>query len=379
MTIAPSSIQGKKVAIVTDWLTVYGGAEKVVKSVHELFPDAPIFTSQYSEKGVSWFRDCDVRTGWLNVFPASLRKVLLLPRAWYFHRLHRSLKDYDIIITICIAESKGVKLAPHQVGVCYLQGPPAQYLWGMYDQYMANPGFGMFNPLARVCFWLLLRPLRAIDRCFARRPTAMLANSTYSANEVQRYYHRSAAVVFPPVAVDRFSPDAQEDYFITTSRQVNWKRLDLAIQACIETGDRLVLIGDGAEHESLRRLAAGHDNIIFIPPIHQPEELARYVARAKAFLFPSIEPFGIAPIESLSAGVPVVALARGGALDYIKDGVNGVFFTEQTVASMRQAIERLQEMSFDKAEIQASAQRFSEQSFRQQFMAAVQRVVEDGR
>ena len=370
---SPAWLRGKKVAIVTDWLTTYGGAEKVVKSVHELFPDAPIFTSQYSEKEIDWFRDCDVRTGWVNVFPAKLRKILSVFRAIYFSRLHKKLAEYDVIIIICIAESKGILLAPHQRGFCYLQGPPTQYFWGMYDEYVKNPGFGIANPIVRFFFKLLVRPLRRLDYKFAQRPTVLAANSTYSAAESQKYYHRQAEIIFPPVDIERFVPaSVQGDFFITTSRQVNWKRLDIAIKACRQTGHTLKLVGSGAEHDALVALAAGDDAIEFVPPIHDPAKLAKLVARAKGFIFPSQEPFGIAPIEALSAGVPVVAYKKGGALDYIVDGVNGVFFDEQSVDSLVQAIQRFETLHFRCKAITASAQPFSEAAFKRCFMKYIQ-------
>ena len=140
-------LDNKKIAIVADWLTTYGGAEKVVLTVHEMFPDAPIYTSQYSRKNLNWFDDCDVRTGWVNIFPSFLRKILSIPRAIYFSKLN--LKEYDVIISISTAESKGIKTSSDQLHISYLQGPPIQYFWGMYDQYVENPGFGRLNFLVR--------------------------------------------------------------------------------------------------------------------------------------------------------------------------------------------------------------------------------------
>lgn len=375
--MASESQEAPRVAIVCDWLTTYGGAEKVVKSIHELFPDAPIFTSQYSRKQINWFDDCQVHVGWVNIFPARLRKILAVPRALYFNRLHRRLRHYDIIITVCTAESKGIKLYPHQTGICYLQGPPTQYFWGMYDDYVKNPGFGKLNFIVRFFFKLLVGPLRKIDWKFAQRPTVLVANSSYSAAETKKYYNRSARVLFPPVEVDKFTvgsaASSKEEFFITTSRQVNWKRLDIAIKACLLSGKRLVLVGDGAEHGILQQLAGDSPLIRFIPRIDNPEELNALVSQAKGFIFPSIEPFGIAPIEALSAGVPVIALKQGGALDYIHEGKNGTFFDEQTVESLMAAMKRFDGMTFNKQQVSASAKDFSDARFKQD----LQRIVDD--
>ncbi|MDO5343396.1 MAG: glycosyltransferase [Candidatus Saccharibacteria bacterium] len=368
----PACLRGKKVAIVTDWLTTYGGAEKVVKTVAELYPEAPIFTSQYSEREVNWFCGRDVRTGWVNWLPARLRKILSIPRAMYFSRL--KLREFDIIISITTAESKGIKTRPDQLHISYLQGPPTQYFWGMYDEYVKNPGFGAFNPVVRFFFRLLVGPLRKLDYNYAQRPDVLLANSSYSAAEIEKYYHRKATVVFPPVDVDKFRPsDEKDDFFISTSRQVNWKRLDLAVAACLQTGQRLKLVGGGAEHDALVKLASGDENIEFIPTVTNAEELAALVSRAKGFIFPSLEPFGIAPIEALSAGVPVIAYQRGGAMDYIEDGKNGVFFAEQTTASLVEALRRFERMTFDTTTVTQSARRFSTAHFKRQFMSLVRK------
>ena len=366
MTHNPAWLKDKKVAIVADWLTTYGGAEKVVKAVHEIFPEAPIYASQYSKKQINWFEDCDVRTGWVNIFPASLRKILSIPRAIYFSRLN--LSDYDIIISIVTAESKGVKTVPNQLHISYLQGPPTQYFWGMYDKYVENPGFGRLNFFVRFFFKLLVRPLRKVDYKYAKRPDFMIANSTYSKNDILKYYGRQSTVVFPPVEIDKFKINPnKEDFLISTSRQVNWKRLDLAVEACKITGNKLVLVGSGAEHEKLVKLAGGSSLIEFVPLIKNANELASLVGRASGFVFPSLEPFGIAPIEALSTGTPIIALKAGGALDYVKEGKNGIFFDDQTVDSLAAGIKKFNKTKFDTSIVSDSVKSFSEKNFKRSF------------
>ena len=362
----PDYLKGKKVVIVADWLTTYGGAEKVVKTISDILPDAPIYTSQYSEKQIDWFRGRDVRTGWVNIFPASLRKILSIPRAIYFSRL--DLSDYDIIISITTAESKGVKTNENQLHISYLQGPPTQYFWGMYDKYVENPGFGVLNPIVRFFFKLLAKPMRKIDYKYAQRPDFLLANSTYSAREIEKYYDRPSEILFPPVDTKKFALNTEkDDFLISTSRQVNWKRLDLAVGAALETGEKLVLVGGGAEHEKLVKLAGGAKNIEFVPLIKDAEELSDLVGRAKAFVFPSLEPFGIAPIEALSAGTPVIAFNQGGSLDHIKDGQNGVFFDSQTVEGVIKGIKKFNKLKLNAEKISATAKKFDETQFKQEF------------
>jgi len=363
-------VDDKKVAIVADWLTTYGGAEKVVKSLHDIFPKAPIYTSQYNEKEIDWFRDCDVRTGWMNLFPARLRKILTVFRAVYFTNL--DLSDYDVIISVTTAESKGIKTTDEQLHISYLQGPPTQYLWGMHDKYIENPGFGKLNFIVRFFFKLLTKPLRKMDYKYAQRPDFLLANSTYSAEEIKKYYHRESEVAFPPVEIDKFKlNEAKGDYFVSTSRQVNWKRLDLAVRACIMTGDRLVLVGGGAEHGKLVELAKKNQNIEFKPTIRDSAELSKIVSRAKGFIFPSLEPFGIAPIEALATGTPVLAFKKGGALDYIKSGENGVFFEQQSEESLISGIKKFNKTKFDAKKVSLSARRFSEVEFKKRMIELI--------
>ena len=370
----PKWLNGKKVAIVTDWLTTYGGAEKVVLTVSEIFPEAPIFTSQYSEKEVDWFSNKQVKTGWLNIFPAKMRKILPVGRVLYFRNLGKKLKDFDVIISICCAESKGLNLSEKQLHISYLQGPPIQYYWGMYDDYVNNPGFGKLSFLVRFFFKILVNPLRKNDFKLAQKPDFLIANSSYSKDEISKYYKRDASVVFPPVEVDKFKLERnKKDYYITTSRQVNWKKLDLAVEAFSKNGKKLVLVGGGAEHQKLVELAGDAKNIEFIPRISDPLELSKIVAEAKGFVFPSLEPFGIAPIEALATGTPVLAFNQGGAQDYIKDGENGVFFNEQSSTSILEVVEKFEKISFDSEKVSESAKKFSKENFKKNFEEEIKR------
>ena len=370
----PKWLNGKKVAIVTDWLTTYGGAEKVVLTVSEIFPEAPIFTSQYSEKEVDWFSNKQVKTGWLNIFPAKMRKILPVGRVLYFRNLGKKLKDFDVIISICCAESKGLNLSEKQLHISYLQGPPIQYYWGMYDDYVNNPGFGKLSFLVRFYFKILVNPLRKNDFKLAQKPDFLIANSSYSKDEILKYYKRDASVIFPPVEVDKFKFERnKKDYYITTSRQVNWKKLDLAVEAFSKNDKKLVLVGGGAEHQKLVELAGDAKNIEFIPRISDPLELSKIVAEAKGFVFPSLEPFGIAPIEALATGTPVLAFNQGGAQDYIKDGENGVFFDKQSSSAVLKAVEKFEKISFDAKKVSESAKKFSKEDFKKNFEEEIKR------
>lgn len=355
-----------KVALVCDWLTESGGAEKVLLRLSEIYPAAPIFTSQYRPKTAKWFSGKDVRAGWLNRFPAALRKFLAPLRARYFS--HLDLTDFDLVISVVNAECKAVRTRPDALHIAYLQGPPTQYYWGKYDDYIQNPGFGKLNWLARLGLKILVKPLRKWDRRAAQNPDVLVANSGYVKADIKKYYGRDSQIVWPSVDVKKMSELARKyrcrrSGFVVAGRQVNWKRIDLAIRACQKTGDHLTVIGYGAEHQKLVKLAAGAPNIKFLPRYDGAAELAKILAHAQGLIFPSHEPFGIVAVEALAAGCPVIALEAGGALDFIEDGQNGVFFEKQTVDSLIKALKKFETLKFDETKIARSAVKFDAENF----------------
>ena len=363
-----------KVAIVCDWLTNVGGAEKVLLEIHRLYPKAPIYTSKYSPSGIDWFSDADVRTGWLQIFPAFLRRILGPLRARWFRRL--DLTEYDLVISVTGAEAKCIsRLKPGAKHISYCHAP-TQYYWQLYDTYVKNPGFGILNPLVRFFFKLLVGPLRKKDFEGAQKVSEFVTISEYTRELIRKYYKREATLIHPPVEVEKFKNDNDKtgDYYITTSRQVNWKRLDLAVKACMKLKRELIVIGEGPEHRKLVKMACGSEFVKFLP-LMQREELAKYLAGARGYIFPSLEPFGIAPVEALASGCPVIAYGAGGALDYILEGKNGVLFDKQTASSLEGAMEKFKKMQFDPTKVSKTAEKFSVERFDNEIQDFVKSVV----
>ena len=400
-----------KIALVCDWLTAVGGAEQVLREVHHLFPDAPIYTSQYRPSKIDWFKDAKIKTGWLNLLPAVTRRLIAPLRQNYFK--HLDLTAYDLVISVSGCDAKFVK-TKKGAHFCYCH-VPTQYYWGKTNEYLQDPGFGALNFIVRPVYRLLLPRLRKKDLQAAARPDYYITISDFAKSEIKKYYKREAKIIYPPVNTEIFSEVVQyknirqgncqiieqhknkksqinqknnqtinnnksqintesyqktksdtcqieivensgkpTDYFINFSRQVSWKRLDLAIKACIQESQSLVLIGDGPEHQSLLQLANQRPDLITMKPTLPQSELKEYLKNAKAFLFPSEEPFGIAPVEALAAGCPVIAFARGGAKDYILDEKNGLFFESQTVDSLASAIQKFNQITENTSNPQAS-------------------------
>lgn len=372
-----------RIAIVCDWLAGVGGAEKVILAVHRMYPEAPIYTSQYRPKKIDWFDDADVRTGWLNALPIVLKRFIPFLRQFYFDRL--DLSDYDVVISITGAEAKAVKTNSNTTHISYMHAP-TQYYWTLYDQYIENPGFGFLNPVARLGLKLLVGPLRKADYKSAQKPDIVVANSSYIQAEIEKYYDRDSVVIWPNVNVEAIQKISNQklrqrvneprEGYIIYGRQVSWKRMDVAIRAAMMARRHLTVIGYGPEENELRRIADESKYITFLPRYNGLEEIVDHIVSAKAFLFPSIEPFGIAPVEALAAGTPVIGLNKGGAVDMIEEGVNGVFFDEQTAGSLAAAIDKFEKIKFDTKKVQSSANKFSENNFKKQLAKLVDENVQ---
>ena len=348
-----------KVAIVHDWL-YGGGAELVVEQLHLMYPNAPIYTSYCSDE---WRQRLDnkVVTGFLQKWPFNkLRKFVPFLRIWWFTRL--DLTEYDVVISSSGAEAKGIKVPKSTLHINYCHAP-THYYWSRYEEYMQHPGMGKFDWLARIGLKLLIMPLKRWDYKAAQRPDVMIANSTHIQQEIQKYYKRTAQVVFPPVYFERFQKikkATKTDAFIIAGRQTPYKRFDLAVQACSQANIPLRVIGDGPDNARLRSLAGS--SVTFLGKISDTE-LEKEFTNAKALIFPGLDDFGITPVEALAAGTPVLAYKGGGALDYIIPAKTGDFFSEQSVESLVSSIQSFSSDDYPTAGLKTTAQSFSRQEF----------------
>lgn len=362
-----------RVAIVCDWLTGTGGAERVVLELHKLYPAAPIYTSQYDPNGSIWYSDdwfsgADIRTLWLQKLPKRLKKFLPLLRAWAFSRL--DLSEYDLVISSSGAEAKGVKTRPDALHINYCHSP-THYYWSRYDDYLKRPGFPRgLNWLARLGLRLLVSPLRQWDKRAAKRPDVMIANSTHTQAMIKRYYRRDSFIIHPPVDTRRFKlrGEVSRHGFVVAGRQTPYKRIDLAVRACSQLKVPLVVIGSGPDHKKLEKLAGR--SVIFLTNVSD-SQMAEHFQSALGLIFPNVDDFGITAVEALSAGTPVIAYRGGGALDYIQEGKNGLFFSPPSTKALIKTIELFQSKSFDSQKVAASAEAFSEQVFSDKMKAVI--------
>lgn len=358
-----------RVAIVHDFLMQMGGAEKVVEVLHAMYPEAPIYTSAYDPEVMpDYYRNWDIRTSFLQRLPQK-RKTHRLALPFYplaFEAFNFS--EYDLVISSSSCFAKGIITPPHTTHVCYTHAP-MRFAWST-DSYLENENLPRFlrPPLSLVTHYL-----RTWDAVAATRVDQYIANSSVVARRIKKFYRAESEIIFPPVNTGRFQiSEKVEDYHIIVSRAVPYKRLDLAVAAFTRLKKPLKIVGSGRQMEALKAQAG--PTIEFCGRVSD-KDLPGLIARAKAYIMPGEEDFGIAPVEANACGRPVIAYAAGGALDSQRDGITGVLFQEQTVDALCDAICRLEEMDLDPQVIQAHARTFDTDVFQDRIRSVVAKAM----
>jgi len=355
-----------KLAIVHEWLTALGGAERCLKVFSELWPDAPIFATVYNaEVFRDWFPPDRVRTSFLQNWPRALK--------WYRHYLpfmpkaveSHDLKGFDVVLSsshCCAGGAIPDKGAVH-VSYCYT---PMRYVWDLKDIYVEH-----MRPLVKTAFLSQVPRLRRWDVARSQRVTHFVPISETIRERIQRIYNRDGRVIYPPVRDHLFKPvqpEEKEDYYLILSRLVSYKHLDIAVEACTRMNRRLVVAGDGGEMSRLKALAG--PTVEFIGFVRE-EDAPALIAKARAVLHPSLEDFGIVPCEAACAGTPTIAYGVGGASETVIDGTTGVLFMEQTTESVIDAIEKFERLKFDLDVLRGQGEKFGEERFRREIWDAV--------
>ncbi|SFT54211.1 Glycosyltransferase involved in cell wall bisynthesis [Selenomonas sp. GACV-9] len=337
-----------KVAIVHDWFVTYAGAERVVEQLLELYPDADLFsTVDFLPEGQREFiKNKKIHTTFIQKLPGARRHyrtyLPLMPLA--IEQL--DLSGYDLVISSSSCVSKGVITGPNQVHVSYVHSP-VRYAWDLTHQYLneANLNHGMKGWLAKV----ILHYMRMWDTRTANGVDYYIANSKFIAKRIKKVYGRDAKVIYPPVDIEAFSYcEKKEEYYLTASRLVPYKKVKLIVEAFNDMPDKkLVVIGDGPDFAKIKAIAG--ENIILMG--YQPfDVLKEKMQHAKAFVFAAEEDFGITPVEAQACGTPVIAYGKGGALETVEENKTGIFFDEQTVASIANAVNMFSDVTVITAE-----------------------------
>jgi glycosyltransferase involved in cell wall biosynthesis len=360
---------GERIAFLHDNFAQHGGAERVAEEIAKILPQADVLsTVTVSKKLSAYIRSRQVKTTWMQHLPAVDKLYrhyfLLYPLAIRSF----DLSAYDVVITSCVGFAKGAIRDQGALHICYCH-TPTRWIW-RFNDYAEREGFGFIKHLL---LRSLLAAVRKVDMYTASQPDYYLANSKNVADRIKRYYKRNAFVIHPPVDLTRFHvSNTVDDYLLIVSRLLPYKRIDLAIEACNQLGKRLLIIGDGPDRPRLAALAG--------PSVHllgwrSDEEVAGLFSRCRAVVFPGEEDFGMVPVEANASGRPVIALAAGGALETVIDGVTGVLYPDSSVASLVEAIRRCEQIPWDAGELRKYSAQFDVPVFRARFLEFLNDVV----
>ncbi|MBU0776948.1 glycosyltransferase [Patescibacteria group bacterium] len=355
-----------KTAFLYDRVNKWGGAERTLLALHEVFPNAPLFTAVYSTENAPWAKVFPkVIPTFLQKIPFTKDKHELLGTFTPIAFENLDLTGFDLIISVTSEAAKGVIVQPPTKHICYCL-TPTRYLWSGYDIYFRNP-------LLKLISKPVVDYLRVWDKIAAQRPDKMIAISRAVQKRIKKYYNRPSEVIFPPVELDFFKnnfsnkngKEKREKFFLVVSRLVPYKMVDLAVSAFNELGLPLIIVGTGSEEEKLKNMAKS--NIKFVGHLTDTK-LADYYKKCAAFIFPQEEDFGIVALEAQAAGAPVIAYKAGGALDTVIEGKTGVFFDKQNKKSLIKAVKKFEKLSFNQKDLIKNAERFSKERFKREIL-----------
>lgn len=362
-----------KVAIVYDRVNKWGGAERVLLTLHEMFPNAPLYTSVYDGEKASWAR----------VFPkihtSFLQKIPIL------HNYHELLgwltpiafeqfdfSKYDLVISVTSEAAKGIITGTNTKHICYML-TPTRHLWSGYDFYLKNPPsvFKIF-PFYRVVSWPFLTYAKWWDRVTANRPDLIIANSKETQRRIKKYYKRESEVIYSPIpSLSNENITKKEKFYLIVNRLIPYKKVDLAIKVFNRLKKPLFVVGVGTEERRLKKIAK--ENIKFLGAVSD-KKLFELYSRAKALIMPQVEDFGLVSVEAQSVGTPVIAFKKGGALETVINNKTGVFFDRQNEESLIKAIAKFEKMVFNHMYLRNNSQKFSQAVFKKSFLNLVRNI-----
>jgi len=364
-----------KIAIVHDWIVSLGGAEKVLKEIYSLFPQADVFTLFYKKSSLIelGIKPEKVKASFMQKIPFVDKKYRYLLPIMPYAVESLNLTEYDLVISSSHAFAKGVLTGSNQIHISYIH-TPMRYAWEMYHRYLRD--FRLDRGLRKILAGYVFNKIRLWDLATSNRPDYYIANSEVVAKRIRKFYGKDSLVIYPPVDVKKFSVrEKKEDFYLTAGRLVPYKRTDLIVEAFSKMPDKkLVIIGEGPELKKIKSKAGKNVTVLG----HKPKDtLVDYLSKAKAFVFAAEEDFGILPVEAQACGTPVIAFGRGGARETVIEGKTGLFFMEQNGDSIVDAVYRFEKMNLNVFEIRKNAERFSSDRFRERikdFISSVSSV-----
>ena len=367
LLLCPMNKKLLRVALVYDRVNKWGGAERVLLALHEIFPEASLFTSVYESRKAPWAKVFpEVHTSFLQKIPFAHSNheffAPLMPVAFNSF----DFSDYDLVITVTSEAAKGIRVGRKTKHICYCL-TPTRYLWSGFNDYFKNPILRFFvKPFINIH--------RNWDKEMAKKPDIMVAISSGVKERIKKYYGRSSVVVFPPVGVsmNRLIDSTKKYYLLVSRLDYGYKKVDLAIKTFNRLKLPLTIVGSGREESELKQMA--DKNIKFVGRVTE-RKLDEIYRKAKALVMPQEEDFGIVAVEAQARGVPVIAYKKGGALDTVIDGKTGLFFGSQTTESLEEAVLRFEKMKFKADNLIRNSNRFSNEKFGKDFVRIVNNAI----
>ncbi|MEW6418733.1 MAG: glycosyltransferase family 4 protein [Nitrospirota bacterium] len=364
-----------EIAIIHDWLVTYAGAERVLEQIIQLYPKADLYSliDFLPEDERNFILNKRVNVSFVQRLPFARKKyrsyLPLMPLAIE----QFDLSGYDLIISSSHAVAKGVLTNSNQLHICYCY-TPIRYVWDLHHQYLkeTNLDKGIKGLIAKV----ILHYMRMWDLATTNRVNYFVTLSNYIARRIKKVYGRDSVVIYPPIDIEKFHVgNKREDFFLTASRMVPYKKIDLTVEAFSKMPDKkLVVIGDGPDFEKIKKKAKSNVELL---GYQKDDVLKEYLQKARAFIFAAEEDFGIIPVEAQACGTPVIAYGKGGTLETIVENKTGILFKEQTVESLIVAVNLFEKRQdkFDFHEIRKNAERFSKEGFKREFKEFVEMAI----
>lgn len=354
-----------KLALVYDRLNKLGGAEEILLNLRSIWPRAPWYTSVHSQRA-SFSSGWQINSSFISNIPVLRNNHELFPFLMPYIFENFNFDTFDVVFSTSSSEAKGIITKPKTLHINYCL-TPTRYLWSHKQEYLTSRQFGILQPILRPIITRIFNKLSNWDTVAATRPDLMISISEHVKKRVKKYYNRDSLVIYPPVRIKRFkdlqaAKPQEMNYYLTVSRLVPYKRIDLIISAFNKSGKKLIIIGVGSQLGKLKKLA--NDNIIFKDQVAE-NELVGYYQNCRAFVQANEEDFGIAMVEALAAGKPVIAFSKGGAAEIITPKT-GILFAKQQIWEIIRAVDKFETMKFSAKDCQHNAKRFSAEKFRSQ-------------
>jgi glycosyltransferase involved in cell wall biosynthesis len=367
-----------RVAFVYDRVNKFGGAERVLLALHQIWPSAPLYTSVYDPAGAPWAKTFKVIPSFVNKLPLAKTNHEIYPWLMPLAFEQFNFDNYDVVISVTSAEAKGIITKPETLHLCYCL-TPTRYLWSGYKHYLKNPRYGWFNPLVRLLMKPMLKQLQKWDKIAAQRPDDYFAISKTVKTRIKKYYHRNSEIIYPPVDVNKFKVQSskfkvtvknskfseEKGYFLVVSRLVSYKRIDIIVDAFNQLGLALKIIGEGTERKYLESKA--RKNIEFLGQRLTDRELISYYQNCSALVFTAEEDLGLVSLEAQACGKPVIAYKMGGVSETVVNDKTGLLFNSQTVAGVIQAVKNFKPEKFKPKDCCQQAEKFSQAIFIKKF------------